>query len=88
MTKQDAVPPKIRRQALATLSRDRLSSLTDHFELDVGDRRALDQHVDALVRARAAPRAHRRTRSARDVAADLKWTKKVVAAEAQASPVA
>lgn len=53
MTKQDAVPPKIRRQALAALSRDRLSSLTEHFELEVEDRRVLDQHVDALVRARA-----------------------------------
>lgn len=53
MSKQDAIPPKIRRQALAALSRDRLSSLTEHFGLEVEDRRVLDQHVDALVRARA-----------------------------------
>lgn len=53
MSKQDAVPPKIRRQALSTLGRDRLSTLTEHFGLDVEDRRVLDQHIDALVRARA-----------------------------------
>jgi type I restriction enzyme M protein len=45
--------PKVRRAALATLSRDRLSSLTEHFGLEVEDRRVLDQHVDALVRARS-----------------------------------
>lgn len=53
MSKQDAVSPKIRRRALSALGRDRLSGLTEQFGLDVEDRRVLDQHVDALVRARS-----------------------------------
>ncbi len=53
MSKPDILPSKIRRQALATLARDRLSSLTEHFDLEVGDRRVLEQHVDALVRSRS-----------------------------------
>jgi type I restriction enzyme M protein len=53
MSKPDApLPPKIRRQALAALGRDRLSALTDQHGLQVEDRRVVDQHVEALVRAK------------------------------------
>lgn len=51
MSKQ--VQPKVRRVALATLNRERLSGLTAHFQLEVADRRVLDQHVEALVRSRS-----------------------------------
>ena len=44
--------PRHRRTALAQLGRDRLAALTDAYDLVVADRRVLDQHVDALVRAR------------------------------------
>lgn len=53
MSKSDALPPKLRRRVLATLARDRLSSLSGHFGLDVEDRRIVDQHIDALVRSRS-----------------------------------
>jgi type I restriction enzyme M protein len=44
--------PAQQRTALRVLGRDRLRELTDHFELDVGDKRVIDNHVDALVRSR------------------------------------
>jgi type I restriction enzyme M protein len=53
MSKQVSLEPKIRRAALASLTRERLSGLSEHFALEVSDRRVLDQHVDALVRSRA-----------------------------------
>ncbi|MDP1822763.1 MAG: N-6 DNA methylase [Archangium sp.] len=53
MSKQDAPPPKVRRQILENLGRERLSALTLEHGLKVDDRRVLDQHVDALVRAPA-----------------------------------
>ncbi len=49
------LPPKTRRDALATLNRARLSELTEHFALEVEDRRVLDHHIDALVRSRSVP---------------------------------
>jgi len=45
----DELPPKIRRLALLQVARDRLSELTAHYSLDVGDRRSIENHVDALV---------------------------------------
>jgi type I restriction enzyme M protein len=47
------LPPRQRRAALETLSRDRLADLTVQFGLAVEDRRAQAAHVDALVRARS-----------------------------------
>jgi len=44
--------PAQQRTALRVLGRDRLRELTDHFELDVGDKRVVDNHVDALARSR------------------------------------
>jgi SAM-dependent methyltransferase len=38
---------------LQQLSRDRLAELTTRFELDVGDRRSTDSHIDAIVRKRS-----------------------------------
>ena len=52
MTDQ-ALPAKIRRLALETLSRDRLGEITSKFDLQVEDRRAQAAHVDAIVRARS-----------------------------------
>jgi predicted nucleotide-binding protein len=46
------LPPSYRRKALAQLSKSRLSEITEHFDLDVGDRRVLDNHINALVRSR------------------------------------
>lgn len=43
---------KLRRTALALLSRDTLTSLSAHYDLDVGDRRVVANHVDALHRSR------------------------------------
>src|SRR5918996_2399055 len=45
--------PKHRRSALEQLSRDRLTALSDHFALDVGDRRIAENHVNAIVRSRS-----------------------------------
>lgn len=45
--------PKNRRTALHQLARDRLSALTSHFDLEVGDRRVVENHIDALVRSRS-----------------------------------
>ena len=45
------VSSRHRRRALYTLKRERLIELSDHYGLDVGDRRIVDNHVDALVRA-------------------------------------
>jgi predicted nucleotide-binding protein len=46
------LPPAYRRKALGQLSKSRLSEITEHFELDVGDRRVVDNHINALVRSR------------------------------------
>ena len=43
---------KQRRTALAVLHRERLAQITQHYELEVGDRRIALHHVDAIVRAR------------------------------------
>jgi hypothetical protein len=42
-----------RRIVLQQLSRDRLSELTNRFELEVTDRRSIDAHVDTIVRKRS-----------------------------------
>ncbi|HYI03223.1 N-6 DNA methylase [Hyalangium sp.] len=42
-----------RRTALEQLARDRLITLTDHFGLDVSDKRVAENHVSALLRARS-----------------------------------
>jgi type I restriction enzyme M protein len=47
------LPPQKRRSALEQLSRDRLTSLSDHFGLSVGDRRVAENHINALVRSRS-----------------------------------
>ena len=44
--------PAQQRTALRALGRDRLRDLTDYFELEVGDKRVIDNHVDAFVRSR------------------------------------
>ncbi|NOK32800.1 SAM-dependent DNA methyltransferase [Corallococcus exercitus] len=41
--------PQQRRSALEQLSRDRLIRLSDHFKLDVGDRRVVENHISALI---------------------------------------
>jgi type I restriction enzyme M protein len=46
-------PPARRRLALEQLGRKRLNELTQRYGLDVGDRRVLSHHIDALVRARS-----------------------------------
>jgi type I restriction enzyme M protein len=47
-----SLTPKLRRAALEVLSRDTLTSLSAHYGLDVGDRRVVNNHVDALNRSR------------------------------------
>ncbi|MBJ6763850.1 N-6 DNA methylase [Myxococcaceae bacterium JPH2] len=47
------LPPQQRRSALEQLSRDRLIRLSDHFGLDVGDRRVAENHIDAIIRSRS-----------------------------------
>jgi type I restriction enzyme M protein len=42
-----------RRTALEQLGRDRLITLTDHFGLEVGDKRVVANHVSALLQARS-----------------------------------
>jgi len=49
MARSEFPPLEDQRLALETLGRDRLRELTDHFELEVGDRRVISNHVDALV---------------------------------------
>ncbi len=46
--------PARRRLALEQLGRERLSELTNRYGLDVGDRRVLGHHVEALLRLRSA----------------------------------
>ena len=41
-----------RRLALEALSRERLSQITEHYDLNVADRRVAASHVDAIVRAK------------------------------------
>lgn len=41
-----------RRVALEQLSRDRLIEISDIFELDVGDRRVVANHIDTIIRSR------------------------------------
>ncbi len=53
MANRDAPSPKIRRTALNTLNRDRLSSLTETYGLEVEDRRVVEQHVEALMRSKS-----------------------------------
>lgn len=45
--------PQKRRCALEQLSRDRLTSLSEHFGLDAGDRRVAVNHINALVQSRS-----------------------------------
>lgn len=52
MPSRGGLTPKIRSRALYTLSRGRLAELTERYELDVADRRVVDEHVDSLVRAK------------------------------------
>jgi type I restriction enzyme M protein len=44
--------PRQRRTALEALPRERLSRVTEHFDLNVADRRVAASHVDAIVRAK------------------------------------
>jgi hypothetical protein len=53
MTTQVRLSPQVRRIILMQLSRERLSDLATHFELEVADRRSTDAHVDAIVRKRS-----------------------------------
>ncbi|MFH1574483.1 MAG: type I restriction-modification system subunit M N-terminal domain-containing protein, partial [Acidobacteriota bacterium] len=41
-----------RRVALEQLNRDRLIEISDLFELDVGDRRVVANHIDTIIRSR------------------------------------
>lgn len=47
-----ALSSKLRRVVLGTLSRDTLTAISNHYGLDVGDRRVTDNHIDALIRSR------------------------------------
>jgi type I restriction enzyme M protein len=47
------LPSKTRRAALEALSRDRLATITENFNLPVQDRRSVATHVDAIVRSRS-----------------------------------
>ncbi len=53
MTGNTRLTPQQHRAALEVLGRDRLIVITDHFGLDVGDRRVVENHVNALVRSRS-----------------------------------
>lgn len=57
---------KIRRAALAILSRDTLTALSAHYSLNVADRRVAANHVDALVRSRNLDFGELLTRLSRD----------------------
>jgi type I restriction enzyme M protein len=58
--------PKLRRTALAALSRDTLNALSQHYSLDVGDRRVVTNHIDALARSRSVDFAELLLRLTRD----------------------
>lgn len=60
------VSSKLRRTALTALSRDSLTALTGHYELDGFDRRAAGNHVDALIRSRSVDFADLLGRLSRD----------------------
>ena len=60
---------KLRRTALAALSRDTLNALSQHYSVDVGDRRVVTNHIDALARSRSVDFAELLLRLTRD---DLK----------------
>jgi type I restriction enzyme M protein len=66
---------KVRRTALAALSRDTLTSLSAHYGLDVGDRRVVANHVDALIRSRGIDFAELLARLSRE---ELKTTCKAL----------
>jgi len=51
MTEPIDLSARQRRAALEALSRERLARITDHYELEVADRRSAASHVDAIVRA-------------------------------------
>lgn len=53
MPSEARLTPKERRRILRLLPRDRLAALTDHFRLEVADRRSIDAHVDAIVKKRS-----------------------------------
>jgi len=53
MPSEARLTPKERRRILKTLARERLAALTEHFELEVADRRLIDAHVDAIVKKRS-----------------------------------
>jgi type I restriction enzyme M protein len=53
MPSPSRLSPQQRRTALEQLGRDRLLSLTSHFNLEVGDKRVVENHVNALLRARS-----------------------------------
>jgi hypothetical protein len=60
------LPPKARRTALAALSRDTLTAVTSAYDLDVGDRRVVGNHIDAIVRSRTIEFADLLSRLSRD----------------------
>ncbi|RKH74053.1 SAM-dependent DNA methyltransferase [Corallococcus interemptor] len=45
--------PQQRRSALEQLSRDRLIRISDHFKLDVGDRRVAENHISAIIESKS-----------------------------------
>lgn len=53
MTSEARLTSKERRRILKLLARERLAALTDHFGLEVADRRSIDAHVDAIVKKRS-----------------------------------
>jgi hypothetical protein len=53
MPSEVRLSPKDRRKILEQLTRDRLAELTDHFDVEVADRRSTHAHVDALIRKRS-----------------------------------
>lgn len=61
-----SLTPMHRRTALAALSRDTLTSLSAHYGVDVGDRRVVANHVDALIRSRGIDFAELLARIARE----------------------
>ena len=53
MASEARLTPKERRRILRLLARERLAALTDHFGLEVADRRSIDAHVEAIVKKRS-----------------------------------
>jgi hypothetical protein len=53
MPSEARLTPKERRRILKLLARERLAALTDHFGLEVADRRSIDAHVDAIIKKRS-----------------------------------